>query len=316
MYAANRRLIISAASVLVVAALVGYIVGHGHAASAPSEKSRSLLAGSVLVEAPVEWRLAAPPTIPGLVISKPVVVAPGSDPAEAGLLSGELPAGEPSPLPSSFVSHLSGMPETAIVNLVQAQAFRYSHLHVTGFSKMLTVFAIPNPGGRPAVTACYAATNDSRDMQVCERIVATLTVVNLTHSYDLTPEPGYARQLSRPITSLDRERVTLRREMYQHNVPTVVQGLAERLATAFANAAISISLLEPPLVAHRAQQVLDGAVLNARGAYYGLVGAVASRSPSRYNAARTRVDEAEASVDSALENLILLGYQPSAPPNK
>lgn len=314
MYAANRRLIISAVPVLVAAALLGYIVGHGRSASASSEKTRSLPAGDVLVEAPLAWRPAtAVPVIPGLVIAHPVVLAPGGDASSAGLVSGTLPAGEPSPLPVPFVTHLSALPETQVVNLVQAQAYRYSQLHVPGFNKTLTLYAVPNPGGKPAAIACYASGNLSAEMQVCERIVATLTLVNHAHSYDLTPEAGYAHVLSETITTLDRQRVPLRRAIYQHNVPATVQGLAANLATAFANAAASLAILEPPLVVSRAHAALASSVSNAHDAYYSLVGAVASGSPSRYNAARARVDEAEANVDSALENLTLLGYQPSSP---
>src|SRR5271165_6054616 len=184
MYAANRRLIISAVPVLLVAALVGYLVGHGHAASASSEKTRSLLVGGVLVNAPVDWRLApASPAIPGLTMVNPVDLAPGGDGANAGLISGQLPAGEPSPLPAPFVAHLSGLPQTQIVNLVEAQAYRYSQLHVPGFAKALIVYAVPNPGGRPAAIACYAGRNSLSQMQVCERVIATLTLVNHSHSY-------------------------------------------------------------------------------------------------------------------------------------
>lgn len=248
MYSANRKLIISAVPVLVLAAMLGYLAGHGHGASASDQKTRSLLAGPVRLNAPTNWRLAgAAPGISRLAIVNPVVVAPGGNSASAGLLSGELPAGEPSPLPAPFVAGLTRLPETQVVNLVEAQAYRYTELHFPGFEKMLTVYAVPNPGGPPTAVACYASRGSSAEMQVCERTVATLTLVNHSHSYDLTPEPGYARLLSNAITALDRQRLSLRRAIAQRNALSTVQGLAAGLASAFAAAWRSLSILEPPL---------------------------------------------------------------------
>ncbi len=313
MYAANRRLMISAVPVLVVAALLGYVIGHSRGDSVSAEKTRSLLAGTVLVNAPMSWQVAhAAPAITVLGVANGVVLAPGGNAGNAGLLTGELSAGEPSPLPEPFIAHLSGLPETQVVNLVEAQAYRYSQLHVSGFKGMLTIYAVPNPGGRPTAVACYAARSSAAQMQVCERIVASLTLMHHPHSYDLTPEPGYAHQLSNAIAALDRHRLPLRREIAQRNTLSTVQELAAALATAFAEADTSLSLLEPPLVANRAQDALDSSVARARDAYEGLEAALASESLSRYNAARTQVDDAEAGVDSALENLNLLGYEPSS----
>ena len=145
-------------------------------------------------------------------------------------------------------------------------------------------------------------------MTACERIVATLTLVGHSQSYDLTPEPGYARQLSRGIGALDGQRVVLRREMHQRAALSTVQLLAARLADGFANAATSLSLLQPPLVAARAQRALKGSISQAHDAYAALAAAAGTRSAAGYNAARAQVDEAEASVSRALENFATLGY--------
>src|SRR6202011_4437572 len=100
---------------------------------------------------------AAAPAIPGLTIAHPVVLAPGSDATRAGLITGQLPAGEPSPLPRSFVAGMRSLPDAAVVDLVEVQAYRSSRLSIPGFDQTLTLYAIPNSAGNPTVLACYAS---------------------------------------------------------------------------------------------------------------------------------------------------------------
>jgi hypothetical protein len=309
MYDPSRRLPTVIAAVLVAVAIAGYVAGHGRSATAAPQKIRSVPVGSVLVGAPADWQqAAAPPAIPGLPIIRPVVLAPHGDAKETGFLTGQLRAGAPSPLPAQLLAQLPAVPRTEVVNLVESQAYRYSGLTVPGFAPVLTVYAIPNPGGDQTVVACYAPKPVSADMATCERIVATLTLVGHTQSYDLTPEPGYARQLSRAIGAVDGQRVALRREMHQGAALSTVQALAARIADGFAKAGTSLSLLEPPLVAARAQKALRGSISQARDAYTALADAAGTRSAASYNAARATVDEAEARVSRALENFATLGY--------
>jgi hypothetical protein len=309
MFEANRLRTVMAA-VLVAVAIVGYLAGHGRSAAAAPKKIRSVLVGTVLVGAPSDWQqAAAAPTIPGIAIVRPVVLAPNGDASEIGFVTGQLPAGEPGPLSAQLLAQLPAVPHTEVVNLVESQAYRYAGLTVPGFARQLTVYVIPNLGGVPTVVACYASRRFSADMGACERIVATLTLVGHSQSYDLTPEPGYARQLSRVIESLDAQRAALRREMHERAVLSTVQQLAVQLAEGFANTATSLSLMEPPLVASRAQASLKSAVSGAHDAYVALATAAGAGSPSRYNAARAQVDEAEASVSSALETFATLGYK-------
>jgi hypothetical protein len=309
MYEGNR-LRVAVAAVLVAVAIIGYLAGHGHSAAAAPKKIHSVLVGTVVVGAPSDWQqAAAAPAIPGIAIVRPVVLAPHGDAAETGFLTGQLPAGQPGPLSAELLTELPAVPHTEVVNLVESQAYRYAGLSVPGFARQLTVYVIPNLGGVPTVVACYASRRANADMATCERIVATLTLAGHSQSYDLTPEPGYARQLSRAVGSLDAKRVVLRREMHQSAVLSTVQQLAAQLADAFSNTATSLALMEPPLVVSPAHASLKGAIAVAHNAYAALAAAAEARSPVRYNAARAQVDEAEASVSSALETLGTLGYQ-------
>lgn len=267
-------------------------------------------AASVLLEYPANWRpAAAAPEIPGLSITHGVALAPGGDVAHAGLVTGQLRGGEASPLSAPFVARLRALPTAGVVNLVATQAYRYSQLSVPGFDRMLTLYVIPNPGGKPTVLACYASAAFSAYMGTCEQIVATLRLEGQPPSYGLDPDPAYARHVGALIEGLDRTRLALREGMRRHATLATVQTLATRLAHGFASAAASLSSLEPTLAVAQARAMLYGSILRARDAYAALAAAAEEGSRSRYSAARAQVYEAEASINTALESFALLGYE-------
>jgi hypothetical protein len=310
MHAFDRSLPTVMAPILAVVAILGYMAGHDRSRAASGEKSRTIFTTSVLLDYPSDWQpAAAAPGIPDLSIAHPVVLAPDGDAAHAGLLTGQLPGGEPSPLPRRFLARMRRLPDTEVVDLPETQAYRYARLSIPGFDRMLSLYAIPNPGGNPTALVCYASAAFSAYMRTCEQIVATLTLVGQPPSYGLTPEPGYARRLSASIGVLDGQRVALRREMRPGAVPGTVQRLATRLAAGFANAAASLSLLEPSFATDQAQAALSRSILRTRDAYAALAAAATAESPSRSAAARRQVYEAETSVNAMLESFALLGYR-------
>ena len=272
---------------------------------------RTLSAASVLLEYPSGWQRTAPaPEIPGLSLANAVALAPRSDGAQVGLLVGQLPEGQASPLPGSFVAHIGQLPDTQVVNLLEIQAYKYAELRIPGFGRKLTIYSIPNPpNGDGTVLACYAAAAFSSYMRACQQIVATATLVGQVQLYGLTPEPTYARELSTSLEVLNGQRVASRREMAARATPATAQRVATRLAEAFASAGASLSALEPPSAAHQAQTTLSDSISRAHEAYTALGAAAGEESSTRFAAARTQVYQAEASVNSALEGFALLGYQ-------
>jgi hypothetical protein len=237
------------------------------------------------------------------------VLAPGGEASHAGLVAGQLAGGEASPLPPSFVASMSRLPTTAVVDLLEVQAYRYAQLAIPGFSQSLTLYAIPNPAGNETVLACYAAAAFSEELRQCDQIVATVTLAGQAQSYDLTPVPAYARELSSSIAGLNGQRLDLRRMMGSGASPAAVAALAGRLAARFAETGAGLSTLDPSLVARRAQAALSKAIVGARRAYTAL--AAAAGSPSRSQLARQQVYEAEAAVNAALADFSLLGYDQS-----
>jgi hypothetical protein len=296
--------------VLLVVAIVAYLIGSHRpsssappsGSSAPAGPTRIASGSSVLLEYPVAWQTAgAAPALPGLPITHPLLLAPGGHTSEAGLLSGQLPAAQPSPLPASFVALIHDVPRTEVVSLGNGEAFRYAG--ITGYQRTLDVYVVPTVGASPTALVCYAASGYTSYLKQCEQIVAKATVATQT-SYSLSPDATYANQLSGLISALDKERVTLRAQMRAQ--PEMVATLATRLAARFAHTAAAVAALEPPLPASAAQASLASALQDARHAYTAL--AVAAGEPVGYASAEPQVNAAEATVDAALENYALLGY--------
>jgi hypothetical protein len=307
----DRRMLIVPAFVLIAAALLGYAVGHRPSGPAQREQTQTASVAGVLLGVPSQWRaVSTAPGIPGLSMRHAVVLAPG-DGSASGLLAGALPAGQGSPLPSQFLVRMRQPPSAAVVSLAEAQAYRYSGISIPGFDKSVTLFVIPYPGGNATGLACYASPAVSADLRTCQHIVATLRFAGRSQSYDLTPQPEYARNLSATISALNAKRLSLRAKLATGATPNAIQLFAGRLAHAFADAAASVSGLQTTLATGQAQSALSGAVLKARVAYSGLASAAGSRSEASFATARREVDEAEAAVNAALEGFALLGYKPA-----
>jgi hypothetical protein len=314
-YRPSRRLPAVVIPLLVLVATAGYLIGI-HRASAPSVSASSpassgqapLIASgaNVLIAYPPSWRPASsPPPIPGLVVTSPLLLAPAGNAANAGLLSGQMPASETTPLPASFLALVHGIPPAEVVSLVNVQAYRYRNL--TGYARTLDLYVIPTVGGSPAVLVCYAAAGYSKYLNQCGQIVSNVTLVGQS-SYDLTPSASYAGQLAPLITKLDAERVKLRHEITQRATLSAVTPLAVSLAERFARVAASLSALEAPQAASGAQATLANAMVNARNAYTALAEATKAEDLESYDAAKRKVEEAEAAVNKALEGFALLGY--------
>jgi hypothetical protein len=310
MYSSRRIVPPVVIPVLLVVAIVAYLIGSHRSsspstssgASAPTGATRVASGSSVLLEYPAGWQTAAAaPAFAGLPIAHPLLLAPGGHASEAGLVSGQLPAGQPSPLPATFVALIHNVPRTEVVSLGSGEAYRYGA--ITGYKRTLDVYVVPTVGASPTALVCYAASGYSSFLRQCEQIVAKATVVSQT-SYSLAPDASYAEQLSGLISSVDKERVALRAQM--HAQPETVATLATRLAATFGRTAAAVAALEAPLPASAAQATLASSLQQARDAYTGL--ARAASEPVGYASAEPQVDAAEASVDTALENYALLGY--------
>jgi hypothetical protein len=299
-----RRVIIP---LLVAVAVIGYLVGHSH--SNRPESPRIARTAKVLIEYPVGWAAVARGlSVPGITLDQAQRFSPRG--GAAGLIVGLLPANEPGPLPASFLERVRRQPQISIVDLAEAQAYRYAQLRVRGLTGALTIFEIPNPEGQSTALACSAPTDGSAYMRACEGAVASATISGQPQSYQLTPDAAYATSVSTAIATLNRLRASLTRELRPHVSAATAEALARRLGDAYAAARRSLERIEPPRVAARAGAALVSAMARATSGYQALEAAAAESSQSAYAEARSRIAAAEHTVDRALENLVLLGYSP------
>jgi hypothetical protein len=306
-YRPTLRLFQLASPLLVAIALVGYLVGHRHSSSTPA---RVAYGKSVLLEYPTGWQqvsASAAPSIPGLPITGALVLAPGGQVADAGLISGQIPADATSQLPSAFLSELHGLPRTEVVDLLRAQAYRYSQLTIPGYAPALALYAIPTPGATHTVLACYAPAPRSSYMHQCQRIVAGLTLAD-ERPGDLAPEASYAGPLDQLIKTLSLARSSLRRSLRAQAAASAQSRLAGDLARSYATAVKSLSTLEPPSPVETYQAALTSAMVRSQLNYEVLAAAALNGDRSVYLEAQARIATAEASVDAALQGFALVGY--------
>lgn len=287
--------------------MLGYLVGHTHSARVRT--------ASVVLDYPPGWHaLADGLRIPNLAVARPDAIGPSGSDARAGLLVGTLPPGELAPLPGRFVSKLRQAPTTEVVDLVEVQAYRYTHLSVPGFAETLTLFVIPDGGGRPTALACYAPSAGSSYMHACERSVAGLAVTGPLQGSELTPDPTYAAAISAAISTLDALRVSLKQELRPAVSAATAQRLGRRLANGYSVAARALAGLEPSAQSAPVQTALGGAIARAQAAYTALAAAAGKQDVAGYKAAQRKISNAEAEVDEALAIFALIGYDTAPQP--
>jgi hypothetical protein len=306
-YLTGRQLPLLAAPLLLLAVIAGVLLGNHHAQPAPKEQALLAHQAGVALEYPSTWRpaVSAPP-IPGLSIAHPLVLAPGGDAARAGLLSGQLPAGEPGPLPATFVALMPQLPHTEVVSFLDVRAYRYTGLSLPAYAPSLKLYVIPT-AGQPTAIACYASQGASSYLRQCEQIVATLTPVGRPE-YDVQPSADYSSSLGAVIGELDGGRLTIRRQMGVVRAPSAVAGLATTLATRFATAAAALRAIVPPAAAAAAQAALVASLERANQSY-GALATAAGAGAAGFAAAQAHVGSAETGVDGALATFALLGYK-------
>jgi hypothetical protein len=297
---------------LALVAVAGYLAGHHHASAAPSAEdapavTRALSSSGLLLEYPTDWQRAVRGTsIPGLRLSRAVTLRPDGREA-AGLLTGQLPPGQPGPLPASFLARLHGLPHVEVVDLVSTQAYRYSRFSLAGFTKTLDLYVVPAVGQGPRVMACFAPQRLTPANQQCERIVSGVALTGPPVT-PLAPEATYAHELSVVITSLEAQRARARKQMGSGDSAAIVGSAASTLAAQLSAAAASLGKLEPPQLAARAATTLSDALRASAAAYAALSASAEAESLTAYDSARAAVAGAESQVDAALANFALLGY--------
>lgn len=310
----NAGAFLLGALLIVLAGVAGYLVGHGHSASAPAEAVRDASNANALLEYPERagWEPASRvPTIPGLSITRPLVLAPGGNPSEAGLVEGELASEGWSPLPAGFLSHTRGLPKTEVVELANTEAYRYSGLETGAPSMAFTLYTIPSSGSSEAAVACYAPEAEARTMRACEGIAGGLTVTYPAGDApidDLIPQTTYAHEIDEALTRLNQLRTSLHAGTVGAVSPSTASTLAQDAASGVDDVRSTLASVQPPAAAEQVHAAFLSSLANASAAYSALATAAQSGEQAAFTEALTRVTSAETSLNSVLAGFSLLGY--------
>ena len=312
----ERRIV--AVLILVAVAIVGFAVGRGSASdSSPEVSHEAANAATVVSYAPGSgWRVApGAPTIPGVSISQPLVLAPGGDASKAGLIVGELTGGGPGPLPAQLLERLHEPPATDVVDLLNTQAYRYAQVKVAGSNRDITLFTIPGSTTATTVIVCYASAGDTSDLKACEHLAGTLAIstgmprVEVRTSEPLTPSAGYGRRIREAVARVNTLLLTVRPTLRAGDTRAGAAKVAARLAAGLAGASESLAGLSPPTAAVGVHEAISASLARARAAYAALSAAAEEDNTAGYATARSQVYSAEAGLSRAVKDLTLLGYQ-------
>lgn len=304
----NASLALVVLCAVILPALAGLIAG-ALAAPEPKAPQEHLVAGrSLTLTAPLDWRRAGQvPAIPGLDVKNALALAPGGDPARAGLVAGDLSTHGHGPLPTSLLRRVRSDLRTEIVDVGSWDGYRYSDLRVAGFARRLEIYAVPTAQGSTAV-ACYASPEAASELASCGNIARSLDIISDPESTPAERSTGYARSVSRALGRLDGSRVTERKALRGSATPGRAAAATERLATAYGDAARTLAEAAPPDAAGGAHALLVKRLWRSRDAYRRLTVAARGEDTSGWNSARRLVRRAEERVSTSLGDLGALGY--------
>jgi hypothetical protein len=312
----EKRLVV--VLLLVTVAILGYLIGGRSSNASPPETMReaSNAVTSLTYAAGSGWTPASgAPAIPDISIAQPLVLAPRGGGAQTGLIVGQLLGSESSPLPAKLLQGLRETPETAVVDLSNTQAYRYSRVSVSGSDRALTLYTIPTSADTTEAIVCYAPAGSTGSLHACEQVAGTLSIATgrpqaEVHAFQaLTPQKDYGSKIKVAVARVNQLLGTTRPEIRAGVLRSTAASSAQRLSEGFAVTGASLVSLSPPPAAVGAHAALSTALDRTRSAYAALSGALLAESTARYDAARSRIDTAEAALNTAVKNITLLGYQ-------
>ena len=298
---------IGAAAILGLA--VAGFVGGSH--SAPDKQrtvvdrsQRNVKTGALGVAAPVSWKQASAPSIPGLRLGNGLSVAPSE---AGGLTAGTVRRAWPTFLPASFRKAIgaAAVKRRQLVKIGGLSAYRYPNVAPKGYAGSMTVYAIPQ-GKSEWIAACWGASGAPPEQ--CEDVAASLSVDG-AKDYDLAPSAAYASKIRGAVAALEGARKGGLAAVSKASTQKAQSTAVRQVAAAYASFAKRLAAAGPPPYASPAHARIVSAARSTQRAYAALAGAAAAGSRGRYDAARALVRKREAQLRATLAGLAQLGYQ-------
>ena len=298
----GRRLLIALGVGALVAAVAGYLVGHGNHASANSTH-HTMTAGVASFQLTAEWRPTATPSIPGLTLTQS---SASKNHAGTVLAAGLMPgASGRTLLPPSFLRRLPDEPSTGDpVKVGEASAYRYTNLTVQGLSQPVTVLAAPTTAG---VLGILCLPGTAAASAPCERAADTLKL-NGAKPLPLGPSSEYAQALSSAVSKLGPAHGA-ETELASAHTRGGQAHLAEQLAGDFRSSQHALSQARPGPDASEDNARLLRALSSAAAAYTAMSHAARSGNSQQFSAAGSQASKAQSEIRSSLSSLRAAGYK-------
>lgn len=298
---------IGAAAILGLA--VAGFVGGSHSApdkqkTVVDQSQRNVESGALAVAAPVSWKHASAPSIPGLRLGKGLSVAPS---AAGGLTAGTARRAWPTFLPASFRKAIgaAAVKRRQLVKIGGLSAYRYANVKPKGYAGSMTVYAIPQSTSE-WIAACWGASGAPPEQ--CEDVAASISVDG-GKDYDLAPSAAYAAKIRGAVSALGGARKRGLAALSKASTQKAQSTAATQMAVAYATLARRLAAAGPPPYASPVHARIVSAARSTQRAHMALAGAAAAGSQGRYDAARALVRKREAQLRAALAGLAQLGYQ-------
>jgi hypothetical protein len=306
--AGSKRIWAVGALVVVGLAVAGFI---GGSRSAP-EKQKTVVdqtqhdvkSGALTVSAPVSWKKATAPSIPGLKLANDLNVAPSGS---GGLTAGTVRRAWPSFLPASFRKAIgsAAVKRREIVKIGGLSAYRYNNVKPKGYKGSLTVYAIPQSKSE-WIAACWGAT--AAPPGKCEDVAASLRADG-GKDYALAPSASYAAKVRSAVASLDSARKRGLNALAKASTQKKQSTAANQVASAYTTFVKRLRAAGPTPYAKPAHDGIVSAASLTQRAYVALAKAAGDGSSSRYDTARKLVRTREATLRAAVNKLAQLGYR-------
>jgi Protein kinase domain len=299
-----------AVGVAVALAVVGFVAGGSGSEEKGVDFGSSASAGSLGLSFPASWeRLSEEPGVPGVDMSDPIVLAPGSG-RQGQLAAGLVAAAGPSLLPATFTKRLPDQPPPGDpVSLGKIEAYRYEGLRPKGLDGRVTLYTAPTSGG-VATIACTARGQATDLLEECEAVATTLELSGVK-AFALGPNEAYARSLGGALGKLGSARKSGEAALRSATTQDGQGAAAGRLADAYAAAAQTLARAE----VSPADQVANGRIVAALrgvgGAYRRAASAARAGDGGAYAAATDAVRSGGRRLERALGSLEELGYSVS-----
>ena len=223
----------------VLAAIVGFLAG-GSGGSKSSSRTRSggtptVVAASPDVKAkvPSGWsKLGSAPAVPGMDLAEPVAFTPGGkgggDLIEVGAVRKS--ADNSTLLSTGLIKAAGTLPAKEAVEVSGGiQGYRYRDLKLSGFSRPVTVFAVPTSAG-VATLACVGA------QATCDASINTMQLVS-AKAFPVGPSSDYAKAVGAALGTLGKATKSGQAQLASAPTPKAQASAANGLSAAYSKAA-------------------------------------------------------------------------------